>query len=477
MSALNPTARDLAKVLKRLETRITDLERGARTSQLQHASLTGTAIAVYDEDGVTPRGAIGIQPDGTLGLVAVGGPPPGAPTAPVVTPALGGLSVVWDGALDDGTALPADFDHVAVHVTTEDGFTPAPATFAGTITKAGEGGRLPVTPLPYQAHYVRLLGVNTSGVNGAASAQTAATPAKVDGPDLTAGSVTAGTIAAGAITAEKLEAVLALVTRIVAGDPAGSRVELNEDGLRVYNSSGDLTVRFDGATGDAVFTGAITGSTITGSLIQTADSGAAIVLNQDNNNALEIYDDDDNVVVLIGSGPPAQIISYTRGGGTLSTRIEGGRIYLGNADEMTGDPGTITAETGGTVHIEGHTDTGALAAPRMRFLPGSSVGTLEVSAAVGTAGITATGPLAASNIASGHVTITPSAANTPTSMVVSGLHLVGGSPRAVATATTTVPGSAVTGVGISPISSTSLTVWLTRNSTAATGVDWIAFAS
>jgi hypothetical protein len=196
---------------------------------------------------------------------------------------------VWDGTLADGTALPADFDHVAVHVSTTSGFTPSVATYVGTITKAGEGGMLPVLPLPYVPHYVRLTAVNTSGNAGVPSEEVAATPIKVDGPDLKAGSVEAAAIKAGAVTAEKLEAILQLVTRLVAGDPAGARVELNENGLRVYNTSGQLVIRFDAADGSGAFTGTITGSTITGGIMQTAESGQRITLNEGNANKIIVY--------------------------------------------------------------------------------------------------------------------------------------------------------------------------------------------
>jgi hypothetical protein len=249
------------------------------------------------KDGAgTVRGHIGMQADGTIGLIAVDGPAPGAPTTPVVTPSLGGLRVVWDGTLADGSTLPADFDHVAVHISTTSGFTPSAATFAGTITRSGDGGMLPVVPLPYVAHYVVLIAVNTSGATSSPSIETAATPLKVDGPDLTAGSVTAATIAAGAVTADKLETILQLATRIVAGDPNGARVELNEDGLRVYNATDELVIQFDSADGDAAFTGTITGSTITGGLIQTAASGERITINQGDINAVIVRNSSDAAI-------------------------------------------------------------------------------------------------------------------------------------------------------------------------------------
>lgn len=289
---------DIGKKLHELEQRLARVENSPR---LSHASLDNTNIVVKDDAGAV-RGRIGMQPDGTLGLIAVDGPAPGAPSAPMVTPSLGGLRIVWDGTLADGSTLPADFDHIAVHVATTSGFTPSAATFVGTITRSGDGGMLPVTPLPYQAHTVLLVAVNSSGIGGPPSAETTATPLKVDGPDLTAGSVTAAAIQAGAVTADKLEAILQLVTRLVAGDPAGARVELNEDGLRVYNGSGELVIRFDAADGSGVFTGAITGSTVTGGLIQTATSGPRVTVNEGGTNRILVYDDTRAVAELSASG-------------------------------------------------------------------------------------------------------------------------------------------------------------------------------
>ncbi|GGZ64976.1 hypothetical protein GCM10010387_67580 [Streptomyces inusitatus] len=82
--------------------------------------------------------------------------------------------------------------------------------------------------------------------------------------------------------------------------------------------------------------------------------------------------------------------------------------------------------------------------------------------------------LRAGNIRAGRVNITPTAANTPTSITVTGLGMPpGGPPRAVATPATTLPGTAVTGVGCSTVTRDSVTIWLTRTNTTATGIDYI----
>jgi hypothetical protein len=82
------------------------------------------------------------------------------------------------------------------------------------------------------------------------------------------------------------------------------------------------------------------------------------------------------------------------------------------------------------------------------------------------------GVLSAGNFAWGQVSITPSAANTPTSINVTGLSLQGSTFLGYATAATTVPGTQVTGVGATAPSSTGLTLWATRTNTTVTLVNW-----
>ncbi|PRX91994.1 hypothetical protein CLV72_11267 [Allonocardiopsis opalescens] len=229
---------------------------------------------------------IGRLPDGNYGELAEGGAPVGAPTAPTVTPSLGGLRITWDGALADAdAAVPGDFDHMAVHISTSSGFVPSAATYVGTIRRAGEGGMLPVVPLPYVPHYVALVPVNTSGIPGTPSAEVAATPLQVTAPDITAGSIHAVHIAAGAVEADKLEAVLALVTTIIAGIPGEARVELDQDGLRGYNEANELIFAVD-SSGNAIFSGNITGSVISGSSMQVGQAPGATGITEASGDAV-----------------------------------------------------------------------------------------------------------------------------------------------------------------------------------------------
>ena len=566
-----PTYNSLAAEVARLRREVDQIKKGQRVAH--GASIENAALEVKDDTGQL-RTVLGVQPDGTVGVVAHNGPPPGALSAPIVTPSIAGLRITWDGALADGSPLPLDFDHVAVHVSTTTGFTPSAATFVGTITRAGDGGMLPVTPLPYTEHYVRLVGVNTSAAEGTPSAQTAGTPTQVDGPDLTAGSVTAETIAAGAVEADKLAAILVVATRILAGDPAGARVELNSDGLKVYDSSGTLKVDLDADTGDATFTGTITGSTITGSLFQTATTGERITVNEAGANKVLVYDatgravgelSGDGLLLEGSSGAILQLdpdstypnLRFTNASGSNQAFINVVEAVTGDAD-LGMNSGTFTANgfsdmmwrtffgrdfwaaerirstaqatyIGGRIFMDGtsatigYEDTTAatqrgdiifspgVAALRARYFqttPASSTVAAYIETSAGHTGsmlgiynrdasayrlvldlagnLTIGGVLSAPNIATGTVTITPTAAYTPTSILVTGLNVAGTTFRGYATANTTVPGyrasatppgAGVTGVSVSSVSATGLTVWVNRENTTATTVNWMVIGS
>ncbi|PFG16270.1 hypothetical protein ATK74_0804 [Propionicimonas paludicola] len=113
---------------------------------------------------------------------------------------------------------------------------------------------------------------------------------------LAAGAITAAKIAAGAITAAKIAAGAIESDKIKAGAldsflitspniqtaASGQRVVLNSSGLHGYDSGGGekTKVGTDGklAAVDASFSGTITGSTVTGSTVQTAASGKRIAM-------------------------------------------------------------------------------------------------------------------------------------------------------------------------------------------------------
>ena len=74
----------------------------------------------------------------------------------------------------------------------------------------------------------------------------------------------------------------------------------------------------------------------------------------------------------------------------------------------------------------------------------------------------------------GDVTISPTAANTPTSATVNFANAFSTVPHVVATPYTTLPGTKVLGVGISTVTVNGFDLYLTRTNTDSTKVHWAA---
>lgn len=319
---LKRALRDLANQVARQERRLSNSERAQHSPRLGSSSIDSGALEVISPDGQR-RMRIGHQPDGTAAVVSTNGPPPPAPEPAQVEPAIGGLRVTWDGTMSGGQPVPADLDRIAVHVSTKRGFAPAKETFAGSITRAGEGGALPVTPLPHEQHEVRLVAVTTSGTPGPPSVPVEATPRKVDGPDITAGAITASHIQAGAVDAAKLAATLVLGTSIVAGDPASAHLRLDQDGLRARDADDALKARID-TDGSAAFQDVVVGAT---DAYQIDATGAASLRQV---SADTMYLDGDDLAERIAALPRGVLaiadVTGSSGRGTLPILI--GRIVL-----------------------------------------------------------------------------------------------------------------------------------------------------
>lgn len=84
-----------------------------------------------------------------------------------------------------------------------------------------------------------------------------------------------------------------------------------------------------------------------------------------------------------------------------------------------------------------------------------------------------TGRINAGNIQGGTVTVTP-VANTPTSIDIMFDTEFDIIPNVNATAITAVPGTKVTGIGVSNITETGFTLWVTRNNNTDTIINWTA---
>ncbi|MFE2842576.1 hypothetical protein ACFXKS_03280 [Streptomyces scopuliridis] len=178
---------DIAQLASRVAALERLLARTTRTARLAYSSIEGGAIDVHDDDG-SLTGVIGVQPDGTTGVVAVNGPRPPTPTAPLVTAGISSLKVVWDGRFIDAQAAPLDLARVQVHLLDNEDSVPDVRNPTATI-EAASGASVTVAIGVYRTVWVRLVAVTTSGTPGSSSPGVSAVPRRASGDDLADGAV------------------------------------------------------------------------------------------------------------------------------------------------------------------------------------------------------------------------------------------------------------------------------------------------
>ncbi|MEW2402121.1 hypothetical protein [Streptomyces sp. NPDC046862] len=190
--------------IARLSRELAKMRRGQRYAH--GGSIENAAIEVRDDAG-SLRGIVGQQGDGTTAVNIVNGPPPPAPSDPIVASVLGGITVSWDGLFAAGAVIPLDWQRVEVHASIVAGFTPSAATLATTIETA-QGSTVVVSV--DTTVYVRLVARNTSGTASTPSTQVGPYgPAPVVADEILDGIVTATKIANGAVLLNTLGGPLA----------------------------------------------------------------------------------------------------------------------------------------------------------------------------------------------------------------------------------------------------------------------------
>ncbi|GHH21977.1 hypothetical protein [Streptomyces lanatus] len=301
-------------------------------------------------------------------------------------------------------------------------------------------------------------------------------------PKLLAGAVTTDKLTALAVTAEKIAALAVTTDKLDALAVTADKIAANAiTATKIAAGVIDATHIAAGAiTAEKLDANAINGKTITGATIQTAASGPRVVMNASNltgygtggnkigiepNDAYPfIYwtsDDGTNKAFINVSGSSAADANIGVNSGTFNDAgtIYRWRTFFGNdfytAERVVASNGS---PVGGRLYLS--KDTASLSA--------GSTGAATITGA----SIRAAGVFRADNISLGQVTINP-VANIPTSVTLSGGNIKGTNFRAFATVNTTVPGTQVTGVGVSSVSSSGLTIWVTRTNTTNTVVNWM----
>ncbi|MFL4947472.1 hypothetical protein ACJ6WE_08880 [Streptomyces sp. MMS24-I31] len=223
----------------------------------------------------------------------------------------------------------------------------------------------------------------------------------------------------------------------------------------------------------------------TAGLIRTAASGARVEISG-TDQSLSVYDTDGTTLL-------AQIAPDASGeGGGLWTRglqepnnysafVGGGEVRLRTVDsDLVAADAIMMYDTDGLTYSDLLLSSGAVrdTDPRARVLleavdPGGGPPSVYVTGdGTNRCNLDVDNILTMGNFAWGSLSITP-VANSPTSATVNGLSVRGSTFIALVTAVTSVPGTQVTGVACNNISSSGLTLWLTRTNTSATTVNWM----
>ncbi|KUN34839.1 hypothetical protein AQJ30_27615 [Streptomyces longwoodensis] len=228
-------------------------------------------------------------------------------------------------------------------------------------------------------------------------------------------------------------------------------------------------------------------SSATLGLVQTAPDGDRVALDQ-RSKSLKVYGPDgETVLAELGPTSDGGGGLWTRGNQPIpfaSTLSSGELAFRPVQNGVVQVPGKVYYDTEGYQYSDLTLTSGAVSATDHRALlileslyAGQTPYVYVQGENSTQCNLDVLGVVTAQNIAYGQVTITPSAANTPTSANISGLGLKGSAFYGVATAATSAVGTSVTGVGVTGVSANGLNVWLTRSSTTATTVYWIVMGS
>jgi hypothetical protein len=312
--------RSMPAEITRIKRQLQQIAKGQRIAH--GASIENAAVEVRDDVG-SLRAVYGQQADGTSGIQVVNGPPPPAPTAPLVASVLGGVTASWDGAFAGGAVIPLDWSRIEVHASPDAGFTPTAATLQSTIETAQGATVVVVTDDPV---YVQLLARNTSGAASPPSEQAgpygptpvvaddildgivtevklandAVTAAKIAADavgtteisddavttqKIVAGAILAGQIAAGAVLTDKLAAEAVTAAKIASLAITTDKLDANAvTTAKLAAGSVDATaIKADAITGKVITGGTINGTdingaTVTGGVLQTNTTGSRVVV-------------------------------------------------------------------------------------------------------------------------------------------------------------------------------------------------------
>lgn len=192
--------------------------------------------------------------------------PPPAPSKPELATRLGVIQVTWDGLAHDGAPMPADFDHVVVYMSGDDGLTWEPV---GTLRAAGT---FVVTDQPYnEERLFRLTAVDRSGNESVPSQQASIATKPLVDTDLIGQVISGANIVDGTINA---------ADKVIANSITGDLIQANaiQAGHIAANAITADKIQAGAVNALALAADAIDGKTITGAFIRTAATGQRLEL-------------------------------------------------------------------------------------------------------------------------------------------------------------------------------------------------------
>lgn len=242
MTAADKVSLKLSREVRRIARQLNGLRRDvdsiARASQARYRSIEAGSITVYDEDG-SVRTALGQQPDGTYTVTDLNATPPPVPSAPIVSIGHNSVTVAWDGRTADGSAWPADWDRVELHM----GDVPGePATNDNELASfhSVNGGTISLALPAGVPHYFMFTAVNTSGAESAATVEVEAIPLEIR-EAVNDSALTGVTITNGQVTLEEDR------IRIIPSGAQGGSIQLDASG---YGPNQNASIEFTAATGE-----------------------------------------------------------------------------------------------------------------------------------------------------------------------------------------------------------------------------------
>lgn len=230
----------VAQRLAGIEARLSLQEMGARAGQISFTSMVDGDLRVVDLLGELKL-SIGVQSDGRAGITYAQGVAPPRPSMPAVSARQLFVVVGWDGTFVDDAPRPSDLARIDVHISNEQDFEPTGATAVQSMFAES----VCLIPGDIEDHWVRLVAVTFGDVPSPPTDPILVRPLPAD------------KLAAESIAAIHLASEIILGSTILAGNPHGAHLELNETGLRMVRADQTPTVVFSADEGNALITGSI----------------------------------------------------------------------------------------------------------------------------------------------------------------------------------------------------------------------------